>query len=91
MTKGTIPIRETKLGQGTEQSLALEDYSYRAIGKRIAEEYVDKNYQQDHEISNRMWNLLYFILGAFVWEFIPVFSEGVIWVWKVVLPFLMIF
>lgn len=71
MTKGIIAIREVKTNASP---LSLEDFSYRQAGKRIAEEYVKKNYEEDN-MPQWMWSALYFFLGMFFWETIPAFVE----------------
>ena len=75
MPKDIIPIREVSVGNTDCESLNINDYSYRAAGQRFAEQYVKKNWEKEGEITQWMWNLLYFILGAFVWEFIPSFTQ----------------
>ena len=71
MTKGTIAIREVKTNA---DPLSLEDFNYRQIGKRIAEAYVQKKYEES-DMPQWMWNVLYFFLGCFFWETIPAFVE----------------
>lgn len=71
MTKGIIAIREVKTNASP---LSLEDFSYRQAGKRIAEAYVKKNYEEDN-MPQWMWSALYFFLGMFFWETIPAFVE----------------
>jgi len=71
MTKGTIAIREVKTNA---DPISLEDFNYRQIGKRIAEAYVQKKYEES-DMPQWMWNVLYFFLGCFFWETIPAFVE----------------
>jgi hypothetical protein len=71
MTRGTIAIREVK---ANADPLSLEDFSYRQAGKRIAEAYVKKNYEEN-DMPQWMWSALYFFLGCFFWESIPAFVE----------------
>lgn len=72
MTKGTIAIREVKTR--TNDTMTLVDHSYRQIGKRIAQAYVEKNYEES-DMPQWMWSTLYFFLGCFFWETIPAFVE----------------
>ena len=71
MTKGTIAIREVKVNT---DPLSLEDHSYRQIAQRIAQAYVEKNYEES-DMPQWMWSALYFFLGCFFWETIPEFVE----------------
>ena len=89
MTKDCIPIREVAVSTTANESLNIVDYSYRAIARRVAEQYVKKNAEQDEKIDNWMLNLCYFFLGAFVWEFIPVFTTMGVWVGQNIIPIIL--
>ena len=84
----TVPVREVKVGETNTRSLTLEDYEYRLTAEKFAKNYIDKNWAEEGEMSNWMFNLLYFILGAFFWETIPVFIQAGTWAWTFIKPFI---
>ena len=89
MAKDCIPIREVAVSKTACDSLNIVDYSYRALARRVAEQYVKKNAEQDEKINNWMLNLAYFFLGAFVWEFIPVFTTAALWFGQNIIPIML--
>ncbi len=72
MTKGTIAIREVK---SNTDPLALEDFNYRRIGEKIAQNYIEKNYDEEGKRSRWMYYAGYFFLGCFFWETLPMLVE----------------
>lgn len=87
MPKDCIPIREVRVGETACKSLNINDYSYRSAGQRFAEQYVENNWNEE-KLDGWVLNLGWFFLGAFVWEFIPVFTNFGFFIYNYILTFL---